>query len=129
MLDLAMHPTDPNSVLAASTDRTITLLDLRASASTVTSANTPTFMHPATPSCVRSSPNSAYHVASGAYDGMVRIWDLRCVRGGPGSGAGAVVSFKAWDGKTKKVLSVDWIEGVLVIGGEGGLEVWRWTSG
>lgn len=54
---------------------------------------------------------------SGAYDGVVRIWDIRSLKT-------AVMTFSAWDGQ-KKILSIDWKGGVAGIGGEGGLEVWR----
>jgi hypothetical protein len=37
---------------------------------------------------------------------------------------GAMATFKVWDG-VKKVLSVDWRNGLVGIGGEGGLEVWK----
>ena len=60
---------------------------------------------------------SSYQVVSGAYDGIVRLWDLRSVKS-------AMASFKAWNGE-KKVLSVDWKRGVVGVGGEGGLEVWK----
>lgn len=65
------------------------------------------------------SPNENSHqIISGAYDGVVRVWDLRGV-GAP------VASFKAWDGE-KKVLGVDWGKaGVVGVAGEGGLGVWR----
>lgn len=54
---------------------------------------------------------------TGAYDGLVRIWDTRSTKN-------SVTSFKAWEGG-KKVLSVDWGKGVIAIGGEGGVEIWR----
>lgn len=54
---------------------------------------------------------------SGAYDGVVRLWDLR-------SAGREMASFKVWGG-TKKVLDVDWVEDVIGIAGEGGVEVWR----
>lgn len=54
---------------------------------------------------------------SGAYDGAVRLWDLRSVKS-------AMTIFKPWDGE-KKVLSVDWKGGVVGVGGEGGLSVWK----
>jgi ribosome biogenesis protein YTM1 len=68
-------------------------------------------------------------VVTGAYDGVVRVWDLRSTKS-------AVASFRAWDGG-KKVLGVDWDtgaeggKGVVGVAGEGGLEVWRvgWMDG
>lgn len=61
---------------------------------------------------------------SGAYDGVVRLWDVRSVRG-------AVASFKTGGdgGKGGKILSVDWQGGIVAVGGEGGLEVWRVGEG
>ena len=84
-------------------------------------------MHPATPSCITipsSASESQHQFVSGAYDGVVRLWDIRSVKS-------AVTSFKAWEGRTggRKVLSVDWARGVVAIGGEGGVEVWRLAEG
>ncbi|KAF7979791.1 hypothetical protein HWV62_40836 [Athelia sp. TMB] len=62
---------------------------------------------------------------SGAYDGVVRLWDVRSVKG-------AVASFHTGEGeggKGGKVLSVDWQGCVVAVGGEGGLEVWRVGEG
>jgi ribosome biogenesis protein YTM1 len=74
------------------------------------------FLHPATPSCVSIS-ESGNQVVTGAYDGVVRVWDLR-------SAKGTIASFKVWDGE-KKVLDIDWKRGVVGIAGEGGVEVWK----
>jgi len=97
----------------------MTLYDLSSSSASVSS-----FQHPATPSC--STPGqgtgASQQVVTGAYDGVVRVWDLRSTKG-------AVASFRAWDGG--KVLSVDWDvsadggKGVVAVGGEEGMEVWR----
>jgi len=57
---------------------------------------------------------------SGAYDGVVRLWDLRSVKG-----SAAMASFKAWEGMNQKVLALDWQNGIVGVGGEGGLEVWK----
>jgi len=35
-----------------------------------------------------------------------------------------VVAFKVWDGP-KKILCVDWEGGLVGVGGEAGLEVWK----
>jgi len=114
-LDLALTP-DGNSALATSTDRTMTLYDLRTSPSSL-SASSASFQHPSTPSCVSVGENNSHQVVTGAYDGVVRVWDLRSTKG-------AMATFKAWDG-AKKILSVDWKRGVVGVGGEGGLEVWK----
>ncbi|KJA13423.1 hypothetical protein HYPSUDRAFT_209562 [Hypholoma sublateritium FD-334 SS-4] len=54
---------------------------------------------------------------TGAYDGAVRVWDMRRTKG-------AVATFRVWKGK-QKVLGVDWWRGIVGVGGEGGLEVWK----
>ncbi|KAJ7600613.1 WD40-repeat-containing domain protein, partial [Mycena floridula] len=105
---------DGNTALAASTDRTVTIFDLRTTGSTTSVGS---MMHPATPSCIALATESSHQVMTGAYDGVVRLWDVRSLKG-------AIMSFKAWEGK-KKVLAVDWQNGIAGVGGEGGLEVWR----
>jgi ribosome biogenesis protein YTM1 len=116
----------PFAVLALSTDRSMTLYDLSSSSSSASAS----FMHPATPSCVALGRGSgmSQQVVTGAYDGVVRVWDLRSTKS-------AVASFRAWDGG-KKVLGVDWDmgvggKGVVGVAGEGGLEVWGvgWADG
>ena len=101
----------------------MSLYDL-SSSSALASAS---FLHPATPSCVAVGRGSgtSQQVVTGAYDGLVRVWDLRSTKG-------AVASFRGWDGG-KKVLGVDWDtgasvegkKGIVGVAGEGGLEVWR----
>lgn len=112
MLDLAETP-DGNVLLAASTDRTVSIFDLRVSS---LSSSTGIMMHSATPSCIATSDNGKHQVVTGSYDGVARLWDLRSTKG-------AVTSFKVWD--RMKVLAVDWVGDVVGIGGEGGMEVWR----
>ncbi|KAF9558980.1 ribosome biogenesis protein YTM1 [Agrocybe pediades] len=113
------------SILAVSTDRTMSLYDIRSSPSKsnpLTSAASATFMHPtgATPSCISACESNAHQVVTGAYDGIVRVWDLRSTKG-------AMATFKAFEGENagKKVLSVSWKRGIVGIAGEGGLSVWK----
>ncbi|KAL0575560.1 ribosome biogenesis protein ytm1 [Marasmius crinis-equi] len=114
-LDLTLTA-DGNSVAAASTDRTITLYDVRSSSAANVNSSLGSLPHPATPSAVAAG-STTHQVISGAYDGVVRLWDLRSTKS-------AMASFKVWDGQ-KKVLSVDWRKGIVGVGGEGGLEVWK----
>ncbi|ESK87855.1 microtubule-associated protein ytm1 [Moniliophthora roreri MCA 2997] len=113
-VDLTLNA-DGNIALAASTDRTVTLYDVRSGSSSV-NASSGSLLHPATPSCLASG-TTPHQIISGAYDGIARLWDLRSTKV-------AMASFKAWDGQ-KKVLSVDWKRGLVGVGGEGGLEVWK----
>ncbi|KAL1691276.1 WD40-repeat-containing domain protein [Schizophyllum commune] len=112
-LDLNLS-TDGTTVLAASTDRTVAVYDTRDTGAVA--ATVSTLPHPATPSCVVAGAEG-HQAMTGAYDGVARLWDLRSTKA-------AMSSFKVWDGQ-KKILSIDWKKGVVAIGGEGGLEVWK----
>jgi len=113
------------AALAVSTDRTLTSYDLRMD---TLSAATASFLHPATPSCVgvpatagEGATVNKLQVATGAYDGVVRIWDMRSTKT-------AVALFKAWGGSKnegKKVLGLEWRGDLLTVGGEGGVDVWK----
>ena len=63
---------------------------------------------------------------TGAYDGVVRLWDLRSART-------ALAALRCWDGQKdaggRKVLCVDWTRGTVGVGGEGGVEVWKLGEG
>lgn len=117
MLDLALT-SDGNMALAASTDRTVSVFDLRGSDLSCTIG---TLTHPATPSCVVCPDvfNSS-QVMTGSYDGVARLWDLRSMRS-------SVASFRVWEGM--KILDVDWVGDTLCVGGEGGVEIWRISQG
>lgn len=109
---------DGATALGASTDRTVSVLDLRASTTTTTPALT--FWHPAMPSTLAAHPTDGHRAMSGAYDGIVRVWDLR-------SAKASVASFKSEKGG--KVLSVDWAKDIGALGGEDGVEVWKIGEG
>ncbi|KAI1783158.1 WD40 repeat-like protein [Ganoderma leucocontextum] len=125
-LDLALSQ-DGKTALAASTDRTVCQYDLRASTSSATTPSVASLAHPATPSSIavpQAGSANEHQLVTGAYDGVVRLWDLRSTKS-------AVAAFTAWeggkekDGGPKKVLSVDWARGMVDVGGEGGVEVWK----
>ncbi|KAK7052860.1 ribosome biogenesis protein ytm1 [Paramarasmius palmivorus] len=113
-LDMILNA-DGSTALAAATDRTVTMYDIRSSSTSV-NASVGSLPHPATPSCLAAG-STPHQIVSGAYDGITRLWDLRSTKS-------AMASLKAWDGE-KKVLSIDWKMGMVGIGGEGGLEVWK----
>ena len=119
MLGVMALPND-NSVVSCSADRSVSVYDFRAASTTLSSA-TLSFMHPFTPSSVTLSPTSDSHIITGSYDGVTRLWDLRSTKS-------AVASFKVWNGE-KKILAVNATSssgsGIVGVGGEGGLEVWR----
>ncbi|EJD54212.1 WD40 repeat-like protein [Auricularia subglabra TFB-10046 SS5] len=105
----------PSTVVAASSDRTLNLLDTRSANAVVE----PGFGHPSLPTSLSAHPSDGVRVASGGTDGVVRIWDVR-------SPKTAVSSFELWRKEGKKVLSVSWgAAGVIGVAGEGGVEIWR----
>ena len=124
-LDISLS-LDGSTAFAASTDRTVMIYDAKNLADvsrTITAPAIGQFLHPSMPSCVAPSQVNAYHIVSGAYDGIVRLWDLRSTKVPIAS---MHVSDKAGNvDKGGKVLSVDWARGLIGIGGESGLEIWR----
>ena len=115
-LALALPPT-PESALAASADRSVTLFDLRSGTSTAAAVK---FPHPATPATLVFAQSSGTQFASGSYDGVVRIWDIR-------SAAREVANARVWVGQ--KVLAISWAGEVMGVAGEGGVDVWRAGAG
>jgi len=110
-------PTTPETALAASADRGVTLFDLRAGATTAAAAK---FPHAATPAAIVFAQGSGTQFASGAYDGVVRVWDVR-------SATREVANARVWDGQ--KVLALDWAGETLGVAGEGGVDIWRAGAG
>ncbi|KAI0278146.1 WD40-repeat-containing domain protein [Russula aff. rugulosa BPL654] len=110
-------PSTPETALAASVDRSVTLFDLRSGTSTAAAVR---FPHPATPATLVFAQSSGTQFASGSYDGVVRIWDVR-------SAAREVANARVWDGQ--KVLAISWAGEVMGVAGEGGVEVWRAGAG
>lgn len=110
-------PSTPETALAASVDRSVTLFDLRSGTSTAAAVK---FPHPATPATLVFAQSSGTQFASGSYDGVVRIWDVR-------SAAREVANARVWDGQ--KVLAISWAGEVMGVAGEGGVEVWRAGAG
>jgi ribosome biogenesis protein YTM1 len=109
---LAIHT--KGQIFVNSTDRTLSFYDLSQRANS--SGPQLMFMHPATPSCISKSPSDSWRVLTGAYDGVVRIWDTR-------SAKTAVSSFQTT--QQGKVLSADWGRGMVLLGGERGMDIWR----
>jgi ribosome biogenesis protein YTM1 len=107
---------DGNAALATSTDRTLTMYDLRSPTLIASSAS---FLHPSTPSCLAISEANPSHVVTGAYDGVVRAWDLRSTKD-------PIAFFKVRD--AGKVLCADWRRGLVGVGGECGLEIWKFSE-
>ncbi|GJJ08111.1 hypothetical protein Clacol_002319 [Clathrus columnatus] len=115
--DIAVQA-DGNIVVAASTDRTASVLDLRTS--NTSSAPILSFSFSSLPSTLVAHPADERRFMSGSYDGIVRIWDIR-------SPKVAVAHFKSEKGG--KILSTDWRKGMGVLGGEDGVEIWQIGEG
>ncbi len=106
----------------------MTLYDLRVPSTSSASGASLNFMHPSTPSCISANPEAAYQVVPGAYDSIVRVWDVRRNKGAMAT-MRAFTEDGAGAGQVKKVLSVDWKRGVAAVGGDGGLEIWKVGEG
>lgn len=117
---------DEVTLLAASTDRVVAIYDLRQKSPSGPPSVLP---HPSFPSAISAHPLASHKVATGAYDGFVRMWDLRSTKAPVN--AFEVVGKKEEQVKSKgskKVLSIDWANGILVAGGEAGVDLWRVTE-
>lgn len=128
MTDLAIT-CDGSTVLASSSDRIVAVYDLRDNLKSEPPALLP---HPAYPSSICSHPTSPFKVAVGSYDGVVRLWDIRSAKAPINAfktvgkkAAGNEPDQSEKSGGPQKILSVDWTSGLLAVGGEGGIDMWR----
>ena len=119
---------DRSRILASSTDRFVAVYDPRE-----TPSNTgppPLLSHPALPSSVSTHPTDSNKVITGAYDGVVRIWDLRSTKSAitafevTGQSRESRKNVQPADRK-KKIMSVDWGYEIIGVAGECGFEIWR----
>ncbi|GAA5907059.1 hypothetical protein JCM6882_005158 [Rhodosporidiobolus microsporus] len=114
----------PNLLATGSTDRLVSLWDLRADAAQNISLTLPG--HSAPVSAVAAHPTSSLLVASGSYDGTVKIWDARSAKQ-----ALFTLPLPPKEGEEKRkeperILAIDWDGERLVAGGEGSRVVtWR----
>ncbi|QRW13638.1 ribosome biogenesis protein YTM1 [Ceratobasidium sp. AG-Ba] len=119
-LDIAAS-TSGDLLYTASADRTVSLLDFR---STSVHSSAKTLTHPSTPSCLAVHPASTHHLLTGAYDGVLRVWDIRSPRA-------ALAKFehitqgKSGASRRGKVLDVDWQHGLAACAGEVGFGIWQ----
>jgi ribosome biogenesis protein YTM1 len=119
---------DRSRILASSTDRFVAVYDPREAPSL--EGPPPLLSHPALPSSVSTHPTDSNKAITGAYDGIVRIWDLRSTKS-------AITAFEVTGGnresrknahpadRKKKIMSVDWGYKIIGVAGESGVEVWR----
>lgn len=82
----------------------MSLMDLRTNTIGSTTNN---LANPSTPSCLATSLGSVHHLLTGAYDGALRIWDIRLPRTAL-SKFEHVVSERGNTPRKGKILGVDW---------------------
>lgn len=118
----------PNLLATGSTDRLISLWDLRESTQNISLSLSG---HLSQVSCLAAHPTSPVLLASGSYDSTVRIWDARSTKQ-----ALFVINLPPKEGEEaegngrEKILAIDWDGERLVAGGEGArVVVWRVTGG
>jgi ribosome biogenesis protein YTM1 len=118
-LDLALSGSA--TLYTASADRTVSLIDLRMDSAQST---TKTLTHPSTPSCLAVHPHSVHHLLTGAYDGALRVWDIRSPRTAL-ERFDHVVKGKGGTTRRGKILGVDWAHGLAACAGEVGFGLWH----
>ncbi|GAA6061075.1 hypothetical protein JCM10212_006276 [Sporobolomyces blumeae] len=126
-LDLAQLAT-PSLLLTGSTDRLVSLFDLRAS--TLSAISLSLAGHAGPVSSVASHPTNALMLCSASYDSTVKVWDARSPKQAlftldmPQKEDDAATAVGR--GEKDKVLCVDWDGERIVAGGEGArVAVWR----
>lgn len=119
-LDLAQLAT-PSLLLTGSTDRLLSLFDLRTSS--LSSISLSLSGHTGPVSSVSAHPTNPLMFCSASYDSTIKVWDAR-------SPKQALFTLdmpqKEESGEKEKVLCVDWDGERIVAGGEGArVAVWR----
>lgn len=72
------HLPDVSLLATGTAGRNVTLIDPRASATTVSALTLKG--HTNAVSSITKDPTTTYHIASGSHDGTCRVWDIRSVR-------------------------------------------------
>jgi ribosome biogenesis protein len=113
LISLTSLPSISLLALGTTTNK-ILLHDPRAQSITITTLSG----HEGFVSSLSPSPENQHMFASGAFDGYVRVWDVR-------NPTGSVFKLDR-EANSGKILSIDWNERGLVSGGQDGkLDIWQ----
>ncbi|KAJ1905296.1 ribosome biogenesis protein ytm1 [Tieghemiomyces parasiticus] len=123
ILDLD-HSARANLVATGNTDRLIRLWDCRVDAAAIVKLTLAS--HQAWVPSVRWSATSAYMLASASHDGTLKLWDIRSPAAAlytvdPSRATESEDGSESGPKKKKKLLTVDWVDGLLASGGEEGV--------